>query len=74
VIPHSPRPVDTPTARVAAAPPLATTDGTQAVYPVVSVDASHVRFRDGKVANRPIHVALAVTSEGLQDVLQALAR
>ncbi|MET7564469.1 transposase, partial [Streptomyces sp. NPDC005479] len=35
-----------------------------AVYPVVFIDAIHVKVRDGAVANRPIYVALAVTTEG----------
>ncbi len=35
-----------------------------AVYPVVFIDAIHVKIRDGAVANRPIYVALAVTAEG----------
>ncbi|MFJ2296505.1 transposase, partial [Streptomyces sp. NPDC087894] len=30
-----------------------------AVYPVVFIDAIHVKIRDGAVANRPIYVALA---------------
>jgi len=34
------------------------------VYPVIFIDAIHVKIRDGKVTNRPIHVALAVTCEG----------
>src|SRR5215218_179396 len=34
------------------------------VYPVVFIDAINVKIRDGKVANRPIYVALAVTCEG----------
>ncbi|MEU7068518.1 IS256 family transposase, partial [Streptomyces sp. NPDC046161] len=40
-----------------------------AVYPVIFVDAIHVKIRDGKVANRPIYVALAVTCEGHRDIL-----
>ena len=40
-----------------------------AVYPVVFLDAIHVKIRDGKVANRPIYVALAVTVEGRRDIL-----
>jgi transposase-like protein len=40
-----------------------------AVYPVVFLDAIHVKIRDGKVANRPIYVALAVTAEGTRDIL-----
>jgi putative transposase len=39
------------------------------VYPVVFLDAVHVKIRDGKVANRPIYVALAVTVEGTRDIL-----
>jgi putative transposase len=38
-------------------------------YPVVFIDAIHVKIRDGKVANRPIYVALAVTCEGHRDIL-----
>ena len=40
-----------------------------AVYPVVFIDAIHVKVRDGQVANRPIYVALAVTTEGNRDIL-----
>jgi putative transposase len=40
-----------------------------AVYPVVFIDAIHVKIRDGQVANRPIYVALAVTCEGHRDIL-----
>ena len=39
------------------------------VYPVIFIDAIHVKIRDGKVANRPIYVALAVTAEGRRDIL-----
>lgn len=39
------------------------------VYPVVFIDAIHVKIRDGKVSNRPIYVALAVTCEGHRDIL-----
>jgi putative transposase len=39
------------------------------VYPVVFVDAINVKIRDGKVANRPVYVALAVTCEGRRDIL-----
>ena len=39
------------------------------VYPVIFIDAIHVKVRDGKVANRPIYVALAVTCEGRRDIL-----
>jgi putative transposase len=39
------------------------------VYPVIFIDAIHVKVRDGQVANRPIYVALAVTIEGNRDIL-----
>ena len=39
------------------------------VYPVVFIDAIHVKVRDGQVSNRPIYVALAVTCEGHRDIL-----
>lgn len=39
------------------------------VYPVVFIDAIHVRVRDGQVANRPIYVALAVNVGGERDIL-----
>ena len=39
------------------------------IYPVIFIDAIHVKIRDGKVANRPIYVALAVTAEGRRDIL-----
>ncbi|MDX3425841.1 IS256 family transposase, partial [Streptomyces sp. ME02-6985-2c] len=39
------------------------------VYPVVFIDAIHVKIRDGAAANRPIHVALAVTVEGRREIL-----
>jgi putative transposase len=39
------------------------------VYPVVFVDAIHVKIRDGQVANRPIYVAMAVTVDGERDIL-----
>jgi transposase-like protein len=40
-----------------------------AVYPVIFIDAIHVKIRDGAVANRPIYVALAVTAEGRREIL-----
>jgi putative transposase len=40
-----------------------------AVYPVIFIDAIHVKIRDGQVVNRPIYVALAVTAEGGKDIL-----
>lgn len=39
------------------------------VYPVIFIDAINVKIRDGKVANRPIYVALAVTCSGHRDIL-----
>jgi putative transposase len=39
------------------------------VYPVVMIDAIHVKIRDGQVANRPIYAAIAVTCDGIRDVL-----
>ncbi|WP_374946900.1 transposase, partial [Agreia sp.] len=39
------------------------------VYSVVFIDAIHVEIRDGQVANWPIYIALAVTSEGNRDIL-----
>ncbi len=39
------------------------------IYPVIFIDAINVKIRDGKVANRPIYVALAVTCEGRRDIL-----
>jgi putative transposase len=39
------------------------------VYPVIFIDAIHVKIRDGQVANRPVYVALAVTCEGHRDIL-----
>ena len=40
-----------------------------AVYPLVFIDAIHVKIRDGVVTNRPIYVALAVTTEGRREIL-----
>ncbi len=39
------------------------------VYPVVFIDAIHVKIREGQVANRPIYVAVAVTVDGERDIL-----
>jgi putative transposase len=39
------------------------------VYPVIFIDAIHVKVRDGQVSNRPIYVALGVTCEGHRDIL-----
>lgn len=39
------------------------------VYPVVFIDAIHVKIRDGQVSSRPIYVALGVTVAGERDIL-----
>jgi putative transposase len=39
------------------------------VYPVLFIDCIHVKIREGNVANRPIYVALAVTTDGCREVL-----
>ena len=39
------------------------------VYPVIFLDAVHVKIRDGKVTHRPIYLALAVTVDGTRDIL-----
>src|SRR6478672_1991524 len=39
------------------------------VYPVLFVDAINVKIRDGKVANRPIYLVMAVTVDGHRDIL-----
>ncbi|MGW1712473.1 IS256 family transposase [Streptomyces sp. NPDC002156] len=39
------------------------------VYPVLFLDALHVKIRDGQVANRAIYIALAVTVDGERDIL-----
>ncbi|MFD9420620.1 IS256 family transposase [Streptomyces goshikiensis] len=39
------------------------------VYPVLFIDCVHVKLRDGKVANRPVCVDLAVTVEGTREIL-----
>jgi putative transposase len=39
------------------------------IYPVVFVDAIMVKIRDGKVANRPVYVAIGVTVNGERDIL-----
>jgi putative transposase len=39
------------------------------VYPVVLIDAIHVKIRDGQVANRPVYVAVGVNLAGERDVL-----
>ena len=39
------------------------------VYPVVFIDAIHVKVRDGQVANRAFYCAIGVTVEGKRDIL-----
>lgn len=39
------------------------------VYPVIFIDCVHVKIRDGQVANRPICMALAVTCDGMREIL-----
>jgi transposase-like protein len=39
------------------------------VYPVVFIDAIHVKIREGQVANRPIYVAVGLTVDGERDIL-----
>ena len=39
------------------------------VYPVIFIDAIHVKIRDGQVANRPVYVAIGVTVDGERDIL-----
>lgn len=39
------------------------------VYPVIFIDAIHVKVRDGQVTNRPIYVVLGVTVTGHRDIL-----
>jgi putative transposase len=36
---------------------------------VLFIDAIHVKIRDGKVANRPIYTAVAVSTDGERDIL-----
>lgn len=39
------------------------------VYPVLIIDAVHVKIRDGAVANRAVYVAIAVTVDGYREIL-----
>ncbi|NIL77314.1 IS256 family transposase [Rhodococcus sp. B10] len=39
------------------------------VYPVMFIDAVHVKVRDGQVTNRPMYVAIGVTVGGERDIL-----
>lgn len=40
-----------------------------AVYPVVFIDAIHVKVRDGQVTNKAFYVAIGVTVDGQRDIL-----
>src|SRR5689334_19536993 len=40
-----------------------------AVYPVLFVDAIHIKVRDGQVTNRPFYVVIGVTVDGHRDIL-----
>jgi len=40
-----------------------------AVYPVVFIDAIHVKIRDGKVVNRPVYSVVGVSVSGERDIL-----
>jgi transposase-like protein len=39
------------------------------VYPVVFIDAIHVKIRDGKVVNRPVYTVVGVTVNGERNIL-----
>src|SRR6266702_4350612 len=39
------------------------------VYPVLIIDAVHVKIRDGQVANRAVYAAIAVTVAGTREIL-----
>ena len=39
------------------------------IYPVIFVDAIHVKVRDGHVTNRPFYVVIGVTVDGRRDIL-----
>src|SRR5690606_32232199 len=39
------------------------------VYPVIFIDAIHVKVRDGQVANRAFYCVIGVTVEGKRDIL-----
>ena len=39
------------------------------VYPVLFIDAIHLKVRDGQVTNRPFYVVIGVTVDGRRDVL-----
>lgn len=42
---------------------------TDQVYPVLLIDAIHVKIRDGQVTNRPIYVVVDINCDGERDVL-----
>ena len=39
------------------------------VYPVVLIDAIHLKIREGTVGNRPVYVAIGINLDGFRDVL-----
>jgi transposase-like protein len=39
------------------------------VYPVLFIDAIHVKVRDGQVTNRPVYVVIGVSVHGERDIL-----
>jgi putative transposase len=39
------------------------------IYPVVFIDAIHVKIRDGKVVNRPVYTVVGVTVSGEREIL-----
>ncbi|MET4590649.1 transposase-like protein [Arthrobacter sp. 754] len=43
--------------------------GNRRVYPVMFIDAIHVKVRDGQVTNRPVYVAIGVRVNGERDIL-----
>ena len=40
-----------------------------AIYPVLFVDAVHIKIRDGAVANRPVYLVIGITMHGAREVL-----
>jgi transposase-like protein len=43
------------------------------VYPVVFIDAIHVKIRDGKLVNRPVHTVVGVTVAGERSSVEGSA-
>jgi len=39
------------------------------IYPVIMIDAIVLKIRDGKVANRPVYVAMGINLDGERDIL-----